>query len=107
MYGGGLGPLEPIHTVPMTYTLLLLEPGIQKKYAKLNQIYRKGELNMKELNWNAFLTNILTGAMLNKNSEYYWKNLTLERIRDILITKSDMFIGCFWHALSLARKDSE
>lgn len=62
---------------------------------------------MQRLNWNVFLTNLLKGSMLNKNSEYYYKNLTLNKIRDILITKSDMFIECFWHALRLARKEGE
>lgn len=62
---------------------------------------------MQRLNWNAFLTNLLKGSMLNKNSEYYWRSLTLNKIKDILITKSDMFISCFWTALSLVRKESE
>ena len=62
---------------------------------------------MKRLNWDLFLTNLLKGSMLNKNSEYYYKSLTLNKIRDILITKSDMFISCFWTALSLIRKESE
>jgi hypothetical protein len=62
---------------------------------------------MKKLNWNEFLTNLLKGSMLNKHSEYYYKSLTLNKIRNILITKSDMFIGCFWTALSLARKEGE
>lgn len=55
---------------------------------------------MKELNWYDFLVNLLKGSMQNKNSEYYWKNLTEDNVNKILSTKSDMFKECFTTAFN-------
>ena len=56
---------------------------------------------MKELNWYDFLVNLLKGSMQNKNSEYYWKNLTADNVERILATKSLMFRSCFIEAFNL------
>ena len=81
----------------------MLQKNIQNKSEMM-----KGEMQMQRLNWNGFITALLYGCMLNKNNKtYYYKRLTLNDIRDLLRNKSDMFISCFWHALSLARKDGE
>ena len=55
---------------------------------------------MKELNWYDFLVNLLKDSMQNKNSEYYWKNLTEDNVNRILSTKSDMFKECFTTAFN-------
>ena len=63
---------------------------------------------MERLNWDSFTTALLYGCMMNKNNNtYYWRNLTLNKRKDLLTGKSDMFISCFWHALSLARKEGK
>lgn len=81
----------------------MLQKNIQNKSEMM-----EGEMQMQQLNWYGFITALLYGCMLNKNNTtYYYKRLTLNDIRDLLRNKSEMFISCFWKALSLARKDGE